>query len=140
MTISIDWPNKLVLSTESITDIVAFKDVLRDSEDDADGVLNDPIINYKKLNLGGGGFFHAVDFINGYQLKFPIAGNYTIIGNIGAVIVPVAGVFVDRTTSASFASFASGSGVLPSDVVDIAEAVRKTLLDTSGEAAGVYSP
>jgi hypothetical protein len=40
-------------------------------------------------------------------MKFPTAGNYTIIGNIKASIVPVAGVFVDRTTSSSFASFES---------------------------------
>lgn len=113
MTISIDWPNKLVLSTASITDIVAIKDTLRDFEDDAVGMLNAPIISYKRLDLGGGAYFHGVDFINGYQLKFPNAGNYTVIGNLGAVIVPVGGVFVDRTKSAAFATVAGTGGTAP---------------------------
>ena len=117
MTISIDWANKLVLSTASITDIVAFKDTLRDFEDDDVGMLYDPIISYKRLDLGGGAYFHGVDFINGYQLKFPNPGNYVIIGNIGATIVPIAGVFVDRTKSAAFATTSVGAtGVTPEDV------------------------
>lgn len=110
MTISVDWTNKLVLSTGSIMDIVAFKDALRDFEDDDIGILYAPIITYKKLDLGSGAYFHAVDFINGYQLKFPNAGNYLVIGNIGATIVPVAGVFVDRTKSAAYAVTSIGAG------------------------------
>lgn len=125
MTITIDWTNKLVLSTASITDIVAFKDTLRDFEDDDIGMLHAAIISYKRLDLGGGAYFHAVDFINGYQLKFPSAGNYTVIGNIGATIVPVAGVFVDRTKSAAFSTVA-GSGGGPT-AGDIALAVRAEL-------------
>lgn len=106
--ISVDWVNKIVESTASITDLPAFKDTIRDLEDDAVGVLYQPIISYKKVNLGGGAFFHAVDFINGYQLKFPNPGNYSIIGNLGAVIVPVAGVYVERQSAAAFATTASG--------------------------------
>jgi hypothetical protein len=63
---------------------------------------------YKKVDLGGGAYFHDVPFINGWQLKFPTPGNYTVIGNIGATIVPVAGVFVDRTKAAAFATTSSG--------------------------------
>jgi hypothetical protein len=125
MTISIDWQNKLVLSTASITDIVAFKASIRELEDDPEGMLYDPVVTYKQLNLGGGAYFHAVDFINGYQLKFPSAGNYTVIGNIGATIVPVAGVYVDRTKSAAFAMTAgSGGGSYPS-AAEIADAVAQ---------------
>lgn len=118
MAITIDWTNKLVLSTASITDIVAFKDELRDLEDSDEGMLHDPIIAYKKVDLGGGAYFHDVPFINGYQLKFPNAGNYTVIGNIGATIVPVAGVFVDRTKAAAFATVAGtgGGGVSAADI------------------------
>ena len=124
MAITIDWPNKLVLSTASITDIVAFKDALRDYEDDDAGVLYDPIITYKRLDLGGGAYFHAVDFINGYQLKFPNAGSYTVVGNIGATIVPVPGVFVDRTKSAAFATVSGGASSLsPADIDALAAAV-----------------
>ena len=43
MTITVDWQNKLVLSDASIPDIVAFKDTLRDFEDDTEGVLYSPI-------------------------------------------------------------------------------------------------
>lgn len=126
MTISIDWVNKRVVSTASIADIVAFKDTLRDFEDDDIGVLYPPIITYKRLDLGGGAFFHAVDFINGWQLQFPNAGNYTVIGNINATIVPVAGVFVDRTKSAAFATVA-GSGGGGASAADIAAQVRAEL-------------
>lgn len=109
MVLSVDWLNKWVLSTASITDIVDFKDDLRVFEASMPGIYYEPILTYKKLALGGGSFFHGVDFINGYQLKFPDAGNYSIIGNIGATIVPVAGVFVDRTKAAAFTTI-SGSG------------------------------
>lgn len=110
MAITIDWENKLVLSTASIPDIVAFKETIREFEDDAIGMVHDPIIKYKRIDLGGGAYFHDVPFINGYQLIFPNPGNYVVIGNIGATIVPVAGVFVDRTKSAAFATYDSGGG------------------------------
>lgn len=122
MAITIDWEAKLVLSDASIPDVVAFKDTIRDFEDDATGMLHDPIITYKRLDLGGGSYFHGVDFVNGYQLKFPNAGNYTIVGNIGASIVPVAGVFVDRTKSAAFATV-SGSGGGGPTAAEIAAAI-----------------
>jgi hypothetical protein len=128
MTISIDWPNKLVLSTASITDVVALKDTLRDFEDDEVGMLNPAIISYKRLDLGGGAYFHGVDFINGWQLKFPNSGNYTVIGNIGAAIVPVAGVFVDRVKSAAFATVAGTSGGGGASASEIAAAVRAALV------------
>lgn len=117
MAISVDWTNKLVLSTASITDIIAFKDTIRDLEDDDAGMLYDPIISFKQLDLGGGAYFYGVDFINGYQLKFPNTGNYEIVGNIGATIVPVAGVYVERKTSAAFATTSvGGSGPSAADI------------------------
>lgn len=121
--ISIDWTNKLVLSDSSITDIVAFKDTIRDLEDDAIGMMNAPIIAYKKVDLGGGAFFHDVPFINDYQLKFPNAGNYTVVGNIGATIVPVNGVYVDRIKSAAFATVAGDGATLAPTAAEIADAV-----------------
>lgn len=118
MAISVDWGARRVVATASILDIVAFKDEIRDLEDNAEGVLHPPVISYKRLDLGGGAFFHAVDFINSYELIFPSAGNYEIIGNIGADIVPVAGVFVDRTKSAAFATVAGGAGDPWSTVIE----------------------
>jgi hypothetical protein len=123
MSITVDWQNKLVLSTASITDIVAFKDALRALEDDAIGMLYDPIIQYKRVDLGGGAYFHDVPLINGYQLKFPNPGNYTVIGNIGAVIVPVAGVFVTQTKAAAFATVAGSGGAAGPTAAEIAAAV-----------------
>ena len=131
MTISIDWANKLVLSTASITDVVAFKDTIRDFEDDDVGMLYDPVISYKRLDLGGGAYFHGVDFINGYQLKFPNIGNYIVVGNIGATIVPVAGVFVDRTKSAAFATVAGTGGSSGPSAADIAAEVIAALNATA---------
>lgn len=131
MSITVDWANKLVLSTASITDIVAFKDTIRDLEDDAIGMLYDPIITYKRLDLGGGAYFHGVDFVNGYQLKFPNAGSYTVIGNIGATIVPVAGVFVDRTKSAAFATVAGTGGSIGPTAAEIAAEVMAALNATT---------
>ncbi len=110
MAITIDWINKRVLATASILDIVAHRDELRALEESPEGMLYPPIISYKVLDLGGGASFVGLDYINGYALMFPNPGNYTIIGNIGAAIVPAAGVFVDRTKAAAFATVAGSGG------------------------------
>lgn len=132
MTITIDWVNKLVLSDTSITDIIAFKNTIRDLEDDATGMLYPPVITFKQLDLGGGAYQYGVDFINGYQLKFPSAGNYTVIGNINAYIVPVAGVFVDRTKSAAFATVAGSGGSGGATAAEIWAYPSRSLTDYSG--------
>jgi hypothetical protein len=110
MAITIDWINKIVNSTSSILDLPSFKDTIRDLEDDAIGMLYPPVITYKRIDLGGGAYFHAVDFINGYQLRFPNAGSYEIVGNLNANIIPVSGVFIERKTSAAFATSSTGGG------------------------------
>lgn len=124
--ITIDWPNKIINSTSSILDLPAFKDEIRDLEDDATGVLFPAVITYKRIDLGGGAFFHAVDLINGYQLRFPNPGNYEIIGNLNGEIVPVAGVFVERKTSAAFTTSSGGGG--GSSVSDIYNAQKTDYL------------
>ena len=120
MALSIDYPNRIVNSTASITDGVAFHLALRTFEDDADAVLYPIIHTYKEVDLGSGAVFPAVKFVNGWQLKFPNPGNYTVSGfNLSATIVPVAGVFVDRMQSAAYAvTSVGGGGVTPSDVAD----------------------
>ena len=51
------------------------------------------------------------------MLKFPNAGNYAISGNLNATIVPVAGVYVERKTSAAYITTAvGGSGPSASDI------------------------
>ena len=106
--ISIDWENKVVESTASITDLPAFKDTIRDLEDDAEGMLYSPVIIYKKVIVGSGAL-HAVDFINGYRLKFIGAGPFVITGNLNATIIPT-GVQIEREKSLSFVTVASDGG------------------------------
>lgn len=137
MAISMDWGNRIVLSDASITDIVAFREDVRLLESSAIGQLYPPIITYKKVDSGGGAFQHFVDLINSYQLRFPVAGNYEILGNINGDIVPEAGVFVDRTKATSFLS-GSGGGT-----GSFTQADRDDLLitkDYSAEAARNTQP
>lgn len=126
MALTPDFANKLILSDSSITDIVAFHNALRDIEQSDQGILSPTVHAYKRVDLGGGAYFHDVPFINGWQLKFPTPGNYTVIGNVGAPIVPVAGVFVDRTKSAAFATVAGAGGAGPT-AAEIAAQVRVEL-------------
>lgn len=108
MSISVDWPNKVIESTASLTDLPAFHATLRDLEDDATGAVYPVTHEWKALDLGGGAYFYQMDLINGYTLKFPNSGNYTITGNLNGTIVPVAGVYVERKTSAAFVTTAVG--------------------------------
>lgn len=117
MALTFDWASKVVESSASITDLPAFHAALRDAEDDAIGMIHPVIHTWKALDLGGGAFFYQADFINGWQLKFPAAGNYEIRGNLNATIVPVAGVYVERRTSAAYVTTAvGGSGPTATDI------------------------
>lgn len=111
MTFTVDWVNKIVDSSASITDVIAAHEELRALEGSSLGVLYPAILTYKELSLSGAAKFPAIDFINGYRLRFPNAGNYTIGGgNFNAVIVPVAGVYVERNSSSAYAVTSIGAG------------------------------
>jgi hypothetical protein len=128
MTLTPDWQNRVIDSSSSITDIVAFHEALRELEASPEGMLFPAIHTYRAIGIGGGGFFYAVDFINGWKLRFPTAGNYTITGNIGAEIVPTPGVFVMQTKALAFATTAAdgaGGGVAGPSADDVANAVWK---------------
>lgn len=107
MTISIDWPNKIIESDASILDLPAFHATLRDLEDDADGAIHPVTHAWKALDLGGGAFFYQADLINGYALRFTGSGPFQINGNLRGSIVDT-GVQVERTTSAAFSTTAVG--------------------------------
>lgn len=125
MALSANYLTKIVTTTASITDVIAFHEELRLLESSADGILYAPIHTYKLVPLGGGANFPAVAFINGWQLQFP-AGNWEIRGgNVDVTIVSLAGVFVKQTQSAAYAVTAGGSG--GSSAEDIAIAVRNKL-------------
>jgi len=108
MTITVDWVNKVIDSSASITDLPALHAVLRDLEDDATGAIYPVTHTWKAVSLGSGAFFYALELVNGYQLRFPTPGDYTIVGNLGGSIIPVAGVYVERKTSAAFSTTAVG--------------------------------
>ena len=105
MTISVDWPNKIIESDSSILDLPAFHATLRDLEDDADGAIHPVTHAWKALDLGGGAFFYQADLINGYVLEFVGVGPFQISGNLKGPIVDT-GVQVERTTSAAFSTTA----------------------------------
>lgn len=117
MALTLDYANLVIESDASITDLPAFHAALRDAEDSATGMLYPVTHTWRALDLGGGAFFYQADLANGWRLKFPAAGNYTIKGNLNGTIIPVAGVYVERQTSAAYATTAIGAaGVTPADV------------------------
>lgn len=109
MALTVDWVNKIVDSSTSILDLPAAHLELRNLESSSAGVIYPTIITYKEIDLGSGAKFVALDFVNGYKLRFPTAGNYTITGNFNATIVPISGVYVERKTSLAYVTV-SGTG------------------------------
>ena len=117
MSLTFNTATYTIESTASITDLPAFHAELRDWEDSEQGAIHPVTHTWKALDLGGGGFFYQADLLSPWVLKFPIAGNYTISGNLNATIVPVAGVYVERKTSAAYITTAvGGSGPSASDI------------------------
>lgn len=110
-------------STASITDLPAFHAACRDWEDSEQGAIHPVTHSWKALDLGSGGFFYQADLLSPWALKFPNAGNYTINGNLNATIVPVAGVYVERKTSAAFVTTTSGGGSTGPSASEIAAAI-----------------
>jgi len=126
--LTFDTSTLTIESTASITDLPAFHAAVRDWEDSATAAIYPVTHTWKALDLGGA-FFYQMDLINGWKLKFPNAGNYTINGNLNGTITPVAGVYVERKTSAAFStSSVGGSG--PS-AADIAAQVLAVLMATT---------
>jgi hypothetical protein len=150
MTVTVDWANKIVSSDASITDIVVFHQSLRALETSVLGMLYLPIHQWRSLDLGGGASFNQIDFINGYQLKFPTAGNYTITGNLNATIVPATGVYVERKTSLAYTTTAVGATApTPADIASAVwtqaleqgltaeQILRVILAPLAGKASGI---
>lgn len=116
MALTVNWASRIIDSTASITDLPAFHAELRDLEDDAVGVMYPVTHSWKALDLGGA-FFYGLELLNGYQLRFPVPGNYTIVGNLGGAVIPVAGVYVERKTSAAYTTTSiGGSGPTAADI------------------------
>ena len=133
MAITVNWSTGVIDSDASILDLPAFHATLRDREDDDDGMLWPTTHRWKALDLGGGAFFYQLDLINGYTLRFPSVGNYQISGNLNATIVPVAGVYVERKTSAAYVTTAiGGSGPSAGDIASaVVAALNATTIPTN---------
>jgi len=117
MALTFDAVNLTIESSASILDLPVFHAALRDWEDSAAAAVYPVTHTWKALDLGAGAFFYQADLANGWKLKFPTPGNYTINGNLNATITPVAGVYVERKTSAAFATTAvGGSGPTAADI------------------------
>lgn len=107
MALTFDTDNLVINSDSSITDLPAFHADLRGFEDNESGVVSPVTHTYKKVDIGGGAYFHAVDLINGWVLKFIGAGPFQISGNLKGSIIDT-GVQVERKTSAAFSTTAVG--------------------------------
>ena len=116
MALTFDAATLTIESSASILDLPVFHAALRDWEDGDVAAIYPVTHTWKALDLGGA-FFYQADLINGWKLKFPNAGNYIIAGNLNATITPVAGVYVERKTSAAVATTAvGGSGPTAADI------------------------
>ena len=127
MSLTFNTATYTINSDASILDLPALHQELRDWEDSEQGAIHPVTHTWKALDLGGGGYFYQADLLSPWVLKFPNAGNYTISGNLNATIVPVAGVYVERKTSAAYITTAVG-GSGPS-AADIAAAVWQRAIE-----------
>lgn len=124
MALTFDTANLVIESTSSITDLPVFHAECRDWEDSAEGMVLPITHKWRALDQGGA-FLYQADLINGWRLKFPSVGNYTISGNLRGDIIPVAGVYVERQTSTAYITTSvGGSGPTAGE---IAAAVRADL-------------
>ena len=129
MSLTFDTANRIIESTASITDLPAFHAALRDWEDSPDGAIHPVTHTWKAMDQGEGAFLYQADLVNGWVLKFPTPGNYTITGNLKGGIIPVAGVYVERTRATAYTTTAVG-GSGPS-AESIAAAVLAALQATT---------
>ena len=127
MALSANFATKVITSTTSITDVVAFHLALRDIEDDPLAMVYPVVHTYKEIDLGGS-VFPAVAFINGWTLQFP-AGNWEIRGgNVAATINPVANCYVKYTASAAYAVTSIGAGgATPEDIASATVAALQAI-------------
>lgn len=137
MAVSIDWPTGVISVPQAdLTslgggiyelDVDDLRLALRALEDDEQGIVW-PVTHTHNTTvaLSGVNYARTVEFINSYTIDFE-DGTYTVkcVGanhNIGDVKV-VDNVSLLIGNSAGLIQVTSGSGVLPADIVDIADAV-----------------
>ena len=136
MALTFDTATYTIESTASITDLPALHQELRDWEDSEQGAIHPVTHSWKALDLGSGGFFYQADLLSPWVLKFPNAGNYTISGNLKGTITPVAGVYVERKTSAAYITTSVGGSGPSAESIAAAVWGYSPRALTSGGAGG----
>ncbi len=128
MAITVLPDEKVIELTSSITDLAEFHQVLRQWEASDEGVTSAATHTWQRMTLANGAAMLGMDLVNGWRLRFPVAGRYTIVGNLNGDVLTVAGVFVERQTSVAFVtSFQGGGGGGAVDAQAVAQALRDSL-------------
>lgn len=134
MSITLDYINLIVISDESLNDMVDLHIVLREIESSTIGMLYPIIHQYKEAQIGGGAVFPIVKFINGWTLQF-VKGYFSISGgNLDATVNPVHDCYVERIQSAAYAVTSIGStGLSQDDINAIGNKVLQKILESKEE-------
>lgn len=152
MAISVHWPSKVISVPQAylthITgnvyelDTEQFRLDLKDLEDSEQGIAYlDTHRRNAPVTLAGVTYAQTFEIINGYTITFE-DGQYAVnlVGSNNNVsdVTNVNQVSIRSSNSAGLIQVATGSGVLPSDVQDIADAVwNEDLTDhTTPDSAG----
>lgn len=141
MSISIDWSTKVITIPQAYLedktggiyelDIDAFRLDLRNLEDSVDGIPFLPTHQHNtEVVLSGTTYARMIILINGYTITFE-DGQYAVNAkgansNI-ADVMNVNQVSLRSFNAAGLISVTSGSGVIPQDIIDIADAVEERL-------------
>ena len=129
MALTINTADYLIESDASILDLPAFHAELRDWEDSAEGAIHPVTHRWKALDQGGGAFVYQADVLSPWRVKFPVAGNYTIKGNLNATIVPTPDAYVEREKATAYITTAiGGSGPSLEDIAAAAAAATVAAL------------
>lgn len=137
MAISINWPTKVITVPQSYLtnlgggvyqlDVNQFRLDLKDLEDNEQGISYlDTHRRNAPVTLSGTTYAQTFEIINGYTITFE-DGVYRVkvvgANNNIADVTNVNSVSLLITNSAGLIQVTSGSGVLPQDIIDIADAV-----------------
>lgn len=140
--ITVDWPNKVIYIPQSYLtslggdiyelDTEQLRLDLKDAEDSEIGIAyEDTHRRNAPVTISGATYAQTLEIINGYTVTFE-DGQYAVnfVGSNNNIydVTNVNQVSLRPSNSAGLIQVTSGSGVLPSDVSDIADAVWDELL------------
>ena len=137
MALTVNWLNKVVYSTSSITDLPAHHLELRDLEASETGILYAEICEWSELDLEGGATLPQVKYVNDYVLEFIGAGPFAVKGNLKCSINNT-GVQVERETSASYTTTAVGGSGPTAESIAAAVWNAQTVLHSNNGSFGKF--